>query len=305
MRKNRVRSNDSLDLLLDTLCNVFGGIILIACLLALITQDKKGPPVGVFSASEGQLLERRIESANDEISGLKQLLAELDREGDSNLRRLAAERDALRETLDRLRDDKMETAKQSEKETKNAFLDPGKELTTLKHQVQLKQRELEAAKSRINATTAKLGDVTDRLARLQGAIRESEANRVVKLRFPKERMKTKGAIPVIIQHGQIYPVSENFPGLEVTRLRTDGIQVVTQPGRGWSLLNQAKAIRDLIDECKLAGGYLTIYVYRDSFETFRELKTWMHDAGCEYGVEVWEDEVPLRFGTKGRAPAPL
>ena len=38
-------SDDSLELLLDTLCNVFGGIVLIACLLAIIPRATMPPPV--------------------------------------------------------------------------------------------------------------------------------------------------------------------------------------------------------------------------------------------------------------------
>jgi hypothetical protein len=50
MRRQRQTSQDSLELLLDTLCNVFGGIILITCLLALMnnrkTDDSKQPTQG-------------------------------------------------------------------------------------------------------------------------------------------------------------------------------------------------------------------------------------------------------------------
>lgn len=48
-RKLHANQQDSLELLLDTLCNVFGGIILIACLLAMLSRPKseKPPPVQI------------------------------------------------------------------------------------------------------------------------------------------------------------------------------------------------------------------------------------------------------------------
>jgi hypothetical protein len=305
MRKLRGTPTDSLDLLLDTLCNVFGGIILVACLLALLTRDQKGETPKIVSASNGQLLERRIDAANSEITGLKALLAELDREGDADLRRLASERDSLKQTLDRLRQEKTQLQNQKAQQATGAFLDPGKELTALRLQVQRKQVELETAKSQMAAAGEKQRDLTDRLSRLQGAIRDSEAKRIVKLRFPKERSKTKGAVPVIVRHGQIFPVSEDFPGLEMTQLDTDSFEVIPKPGGGLNLPVLANAVRELIAGCQRQDGYLTIYVYPDSFAVFRELKALIHEAGCDYGVEVCDDGRTLRFGSRGTSPAPL
>jgi hypothetical protein len=60
-----------MELLLDTLCNVFGGIILIACLLAMLSRPKVSPnatPVATPSDREaGILAEKRIEMAQAEL----------------------------------------------------------------------------------------------------------------------------------------------------------------------------------------------------------------------------------------------
>jgi hypothetical protein len=305
MRKLRGNPTDSLDLLLDTLCNVFGGIILIACLLALLTRDQKGETKKIVNESHGQLLERRIEAATEEIEGLKQLLMELDRAGHPGLRKLAAERDSLKQTLERLRGDKAEAKKQQAKATTDSFVDPGRELTALRIQVQKKQLELEASKSQLSAVADKLSHLTDRIAQLQGELRTSEANRIVKLRFPKERAKTKGAFPVILRHGQIYPLSVDFPGLARRFLDEDSIEVTPLPGQGLTLPNHAADVHAIIATCMKTDRYVTIYVFPDSFESFRKLKSLMHDANCEYGIEVWEDHEPLRFGSRGTSPNPL
>jgi hypothetical protein len=305
MRKLRGTPTDSLDLLLDTLCNVFGGIILIACLLALLTRDQDGATPQLVSESHGQLLERRIEAANNEITGLKELLAELDREGDSDLRRLASERDSLKQTLDRLRQEKTQMQNQKAKQAAGAFLDPGKELTTLRLQVQQNQLELETAQSQIAATAEKQRDLTDRLLRLQGSIRDSEAKRIVKLRFPKERSKTKRASPVIVRHGQVFSVSGEFRGLAVTKPDADSIIVTPIPNEGLTIPTHTQEILALINRCNVNQTYMTIYVYPDSFDVFRELKSLLHQTGCDYGIEVIDHEIPLQFGSTGTSPSPL
>lgn len=305
MRKLRGTPTDSLDLLLDTLCNVFGGIILIACLLALLTRDKKGETAKIVSGSQGQLLERRIEAATEEIAGLKQLLMELDRAGDSPLRKLASERDSLKETLERLRRDRNEANKQQAKATEKSFVDPGKELTALRIEVQKKKMVLATSKSQLSAVEDKLRQLTDRIAQLQGELRMSEAKRIVKLRFPKERAKSKGAFPVILRHGQIYPLFDGFPGLDIKSVGRKSIEVTPLPGRGLVLPKQAAEVKAFIAACLEAGGYITAYVHPDSFDSFRQLKSLMHDAVCDYGIEVWDDLEPLRFGSSGTSPNPL
>ena len=71
MRKLRPNSEESLDLLLDTLCNMFGGIILISCLLALLTGQKNTAPgnPAEISGAQGRLLAERIEAAKSELAG--------------------------------------------------------------------------------------------------------------------------------------------------------------------------------------------------------------------------------------------
>jgi hypothetical protein len=72
--KRRLQSaseSDSLELLLDTLCNVFGGIVLIACLLAILPRQEMSSPLMPSESASAEMLERRLIAAREETIRLK------------------------------------------------------------------------------------------------------------------------------------------------------------------------------------------------------------------------------------------
>ena len=93
--KRRLHANnqDSLELLLDTLCNVFGGIILIACLLAMLSR-----PISDIPADTPGLTET-IAKARSELDGLQKLRARLQSEDSPEVRALMKELEALKHDL--------------------------------------------------------------------------------------------------------------------------------------------------------------------------------------------------------------
>lgn len=68
MKRRALIPADSLDLLLDTMCNTFGGIILIALLVALLSRT--GGPSAEAPASQA-LHEQRIALAEGELEALR------------------------------------------------------------------------------------------------------------------------------------------------------------------------------------------------------------------------------------------
>ena len=73
------RANDSLDLLLDTICNAFGGIVLIALLISLVTQQIKIEEADHASDVENQILEREIARYSAQIAAAQAFLKDQDK----------------------------------------------------------------------------------------------------------------------------------------------------------------------------------------------------------------------------------
>ena len=149
--KRKLHSNqqDSLDLLLDTLCNVFGGIIMIACLLAMLSRPQVSKeaanPENPTDHESGVLVEKRIEMAQAELDGLEKLRAQLQSEDDPSLRPLITQLTALKKTAEKLRQEK---AKQDEIATikaKEKVRDSGNEIARLREQEQEVEKKLSIA----------------------------------------------------------------------------------------------------------------------------------------------------------------
>lgn len=306
MRKLRPKSEESLDLLLDTLCNVFGGIILISCLLALLTTDRPVRPKDDSTNSDGneRFLVERLEAATKELAGLQAILDKIKAQGDEDLQKLLVERDQLKATQNRLRQQAAQ-----ERVDDGSANDPVGNLTKLRSEVKALDLKIVDGKARTQAATAKERDLASRLQRLKTQIDETEAKRVEYVRFPREHTASKNNFNVILKHGEVFPLNHAdgrvFAG--VTRVPPGSATFTAIPNKfaGWDLVKDRTAILEMLASCKQGGVYIAIIVYPDSFETFRSLKALMHTAGLEYGFDVYQEHLPARFGPNGNSPPPL
>ena len=66
MNLRRQRPNDSLDMLLDTMCNTFGGIILLAVLVTLLTSRERHGSAATASDTQ-EMLQRRLALAEGNL----------------------------------------------------------------------------------------------------------------------------------------------------------------------------------------------------------------------------------------------
>jgi hypothetical protein len=313
--KRKLHSNqqDSLDLLLDTLCNVFGGIIMIACLLAMLSrpQVSKAPmtPKSPTDHESGILMEKRTEMAQAELDGLEKLRAQLQSEDDPSIRPLITQLAALKKTAEKLRQEK---AKQDEMATimaKDKVRDSGNEIARLREQVQEIEKKLGIANRDTEAAAQMRQALEKKLADLQIELEDVSQLKVEKLRFPRERNINKTASPIIIQYGQVFPLydSAGNPNPRVTQVHSVNgtFTAFAKKGEGLSPTVHAVALRDILKQLGSGNRYLTLYVYPDSYATLRELKKLIYQVGADYGMNLREENSVLLFDPKGAKPAPL
>ncbi|TDU81822.1 hypothetical protein EI77_01132 [Prosthecobacter fusiformis] len=312
MRNHRQQAPaDSFDLLLDTLCNVFGSIILIACLLALVTREPEPTPVSPVADVHGKglLLERRIEAAREEKARLEMLLEELKIQDNRGLRLLVAERDELRATVERLRLDQDERTRQERQRGQAASVDPGRELATLRQQSIAEAARLADIQSQLQAAQLKADHVTERLQRLTRQADASENQNIEQLRMPREKPKTKDPRPVILRYGEVFPLTDAegkaTPSVRRAHEADEGFIAHPKKTEGLLVRRDWEQLKQLFLHHKQTGGYLTIYIYPDSFATFREIKQLIIETGIEYGLESYGEFDAIKFSKEGAAPSPL
>lgn len=313
MRKFQQPSSENMDLLLDTLCDLLGTLVLIACLLVVTMQSEDSTeqtaPTHASDKEAGILEEKRIEMAQAELDGLQKLRTQLQSEDDPSLRPLITQLTALKKTAEKLRQEKAKQDEIASAKAAQMVRDMGNEIARLREQEQEIERKLGIANKDLEAARQTKSALQVRLADLQLELDDVSTLKIEKLRFPRERVIEKIASPIIVQYGQIFPLYD-ATGKPTPMVRhvpaVDGsFTAFPKQGEGLSPSLHVKQLRDLIKHLGSGNRYLTIYVYPDSYATLRELKKLIYETGVDYGMDLCKEHRVLIFDANGAKPAPL
>jgi len=309
MRRFDQTGQDSLELLLDTLCNVFGGIILITCLLAMMARAKpKTEAGGAKESNKTMLVEMRLATAEEDLARLGKLEAKLAKLDDAELRMLAAEQQELEKTLERLREQKKDKPTPG---TVTAPLDPGQEVSRLKGRAAQARAKLAEATSEEDAVKARSDEIKKRIAAIHAQIGESEDGRTQKLRFPKEGSHTKSPWFVMIKDGHFHPVwlpdGKLSDRVREEKAGADSQLISPIPGKGLQKSLDDGVLKAMLQAVKKRGAYVSVIVYQDeaSFEAFRHLKELIINERLDYGFGMQVSDAPVSFSSTGTSAPPL
>ena len=303
--------SDSLELLLDTLCNVFGGIVLIACLLAILPRQKMPPPLLPEATATAAMLERRMSLANEETARIEAEIARLSESIDPKLAELQARRDSLKRTSHRMQSEIRENqSRESSEADARAIVGQANPVLLAER---LKELKLEKSKTEgIEATaTEKIGFLEERIKSLGDEAGKLAGGRTQAVRFPRERRASDSPFPIIIRYGAIYPLAlgkgfEDNPGITKTPLlEEDAFRA--DPVRGSGIVNPSEneQLEATLREAAKKGHYATLYLYPDSHKMCGDLREILSKASMTYGLEFIDPERNLFFSSDGTAPPEL
>lgn len=306
MRRMRQNPDESLDLLLDTLCNMFGGIILISCLLALLAhrQPPASPGSGASPEIQGRLLAERLDAAQKELKGLQAVWDKYKAAGEEDLQKLLAERDQLSATQKRLRE-----GAAAEPVDDGSNKDPTGTIAELRAKIKALEQQIADAKARTQAADAKQHDLAARLQQLKKQTDDNEARQTEHVRFPKERQTSKTNANVVLKFGEMFPLEDaagkDFAGIVRDPPDNKQFKALPQQSQGWTSGKNRRQIQELLAYYKQSGCYIAFYIYSDSFECFRSLKDLIYESELEYGFEILPEHYILKFAPDGTSPNPL
>jgi translation initiation factor 6 (eIF-6) len=301
MRRRNHDVKDSLDLLLDTMCNAFGGIVLIAILVALVSSEvRHSDETNRVRQLGTEMLKRRIAQVERDLESARryqtELADKLQGSSVSNTTALLEQRQQLQDEFQSL------TNRVNQAQTDQAFIQgaaaqPADDRARiLRTQTADLTRQHTAEKNTLLTTEQNTERLKQRVTALQTAEQKNKARNVVQLRLPKEQVQLKKTLPVIICHDQLYfvydttgrQVRRNTYGLEFDELLSGDIKVMPVRGRGVDLLGSAQ----LLQSVPRQNFYVVCWVYGDSFRTFNQFKQLITRAGYEYG---WSPMTPDDF----------
>jgi hypothetical protein len=292
-------SDDSLDLLLDTLCNAFGGIILITLLIALMSQEAHDSSLAPKSFRTQVLLEdQRIAKIDGEIEIEESMTLALP---DANVSDSEEKAMALAREKAKLEKQREETNADISRFQRRLASIPTNS-TNLAKDLENRKRELT---ERNQALTGRNGQLRSAIEESRGVLNESNAaigeakrERTEHLRLPKEKKdKGKGYLWILVKHGKVYPC--HHPDKEQMFTITES---TTPLGRKvyWHKPKMDQGFDPSRHRASLAAYFRTVkprteylafrvFVTNDCFKAFNEAKRLATDMKIGYSWKPIDD----------------
>lgn len=306
-------TGESLDLLLDTLCNTFAALVFIAILLVIINRDATAPKNQSMAAVDEariELLQRQIANLSSEVARLSSRLDATGR--DSSTDRGNADLESVKEEIQRLeaRARALEAALASgQKRMNEGAKNDVQELRVLADQIAAELARIETANNASQREIERLGGELDTVNK---QLSESKAPLRETYRLPKEQDNGgKTGSFVFVRGGKVYPVyffnsSGSTRNQETIRWREDGDNSIPEliPGLGWSHSpTSGTPLARFLESVPSQRYYLSFLVWPDSFAEFRAVKQECTRRGIELGFEVKVGPLPI-FVPPGRGTGP-
>ncbi|MEX2673420.1 MAG: hypothetical protein WD294_15075 [Phycisphaeraceae bacterium] len=291
--RRRAKDEDSLELLLDTICNVFGSIVFIAILVAILSSSSSTEPdeTSVYvSPAEIAASEARIAELENDIEQLEQNEAALFDEEEVEALIL----------LDHLEDQERRA------ELRRAELDQW-----LQQFDEDAQKELDAVASERDAEESRIVKLREQLEAIDGEHMQVEA------RLPMQQRTNRHQIICILDNDQFYWLASGVVAAQIgDRLPNDDVQetslstiparsrLTVRPGGGERVIENVSDMRRIgvmFEHLDSDRYFFNFAVRPDEVANFQRLRDAVLERGFRYQVFPLDAEQPLTL-TKTTEP---
>lgn len=304
MSRRRGPEDSSLELLLDTICNTFGGILFLAMLVSLLltqTQRRteaaaaKADPRPALSPADITRLERRIDVLREEaerIDGLLEdavsLTAQFASPDNESLARALAAAEARNATLQARQADLLAAAADAQAASTRAVATA----TAEQRRFDRAQAMLDTARRRLAETQRTRAAVEQAGVALQARL-QAAATLETSGRAPRERKTSKREFGLLLKYGRVYQTHRHTR--EGRSLNLDDFSVEEgseanrarpRPTAGIDLTESDafERIERLFRSFPQDEWHACLVVHRDSFAEFLRLKAWLVGRNYEYRI---------------------
>jgi hypothetical protein len=308
MARKSQSSDDSLDMLLDTMCNAFGGIVIIAILVALLMRETGKTPVPGDAQSQA-VAALQLPGTEAQLKVEQALLEKLKNEVQAHgvlaklvqkLNDLVTQRQQIIAAL------KNVDSKGKEAEAKVRGI-----IGTLENEIADKGKKRGEMKAQSAAISKEVLDLKALIEQLRVELKKwggQENSRVTK-RPPREQQSARPSFNFVIRFGELFPVQEYKNGqipLSSTYIDWNGDEARLKKGSGLKIDTHKTEILSLLNSLPSGpmGVDVVSYVYSDSFEAFIAFqKLRQAQSSLEGGWEPVTGEGNISFSNSGTRPA--
>ena len=300
MPRRRARLPDSLELLLDTICNTFGGVLFIAILVVILLQvtgQSSAQPASAPTPDELESLVAKLQEVSAQVSSLEQTQDSQRRLTDQfapeELRVLLAERNELQASVRTL------SSQRDESLAKNSSL----------------RAKIDRSKQDLNTTKQELEKVQAEQARLKARLAADRQARIQTIRTPIVHQSRKQEIALILRYGRMYIWHRYSDSGVRLGLNTDEFAVVAEekgnlvtrpkPTAGIPLDPSPETRQRILRSLRRfppGTSTIAVAVRPDTFAQFQHLRDALIAGGYDYRLMPMTEKGPLmdRGGSGGR-----
>lgn len=282
-RRRNSEDNSSLELLLDTMTNAFGGVLFLAILICVQLKDR-----AEVSAEQPDL--------QSEITRLEAEKAVLEVQLQSQLRQKQTAEQFLEHYGNQSDLVALEHLRQIQERVEElAMKDSGlaEEIARIQEQESQSARELEAL-ARANDSTQQ------ELLRMRAELESEIDKRTISGKLPRRRRSSKNEVALAIKFDRLYQIvtagAYNETDLQI-RKSNRGTELEPKSNGGTELAGPTMRGKVL---AAIDGSpnthYVAIAVWPDSFDQFQAVKQYIIAAGFEYRLIMMNDDEPLTTG---------
>ena len=291
--KRRSTSKDSLDLLLDTICNAFGGLIFIALLVAIMAQVNHEEEAARMRM-DADTLRKQLMLAEKTREELSKQRTELEKKtGESMARRILEHQrtlSAITSEEAKLKFMRESNTSRSEELARGVAHLAGDIMARLRAaRLEKEQLLLDIQSKQQNIAEAE----KNKIALAQEIQRENDKLNV-SVSLPKEKGAGRGDW-VIVRHGKIYPLHEDFTTwLRMVQINDENTAYWPIPGAGWELPADTEKFNRYL-RSRPAG--IMAMVYLDSFHVYQALRACVSESRVPWAWSPMPEDIPLILTT--------
>ena len=300
MRRRRISQPDSLELLLDTICNTFGGVLFIAILVIILTQLSGKTPA---HQTRKAVSPRMVRELSEELTVLRTEI--------TTLKNVRKSQNLLERQLALDENTVLEQSKRQLLDERDKFAaDRDRPL------VDMAQREahIQSVRDALVALDQRVASAERELKEAQTQADNEKAARTREARTPVVHTTSKRPIAAIVRYGRLYiwhrygegglRLGLNTDDFAILGETSDGIWTSPNPSGGIALTGDPGLTDQLAERLRgfrVDGMYLDLAVRSDSFAEFHHLRKALSRLGYEYSILLLEaDSAVYDRGGSGR-----
>jgi len=289
-RRQMISTDDSLELLLDTICNTFGAVIFISILASILAQNSSPESA---SSEETEAAIQETHTRQRELSELRQRQQKLESQltqQETIIRRFSSE-ESVSLALQINQDSQTHTRMSAQK-------------TETAHTIERTERERLQLEQAIRDQLKQLNEVKASQAEAANNLRDLETDRGHTAEVRRVHETTKFGFTFALDNGRFYSVhTSDDPNANEAdlMLNRDDCEILESAGvttirplktAGLAIRGTMSPKKDLKARLAVVGKKFVVrlFVAKDSFGEFLPVKEVMTELGLEYALEIMPGE---------------